>query len=254
MLANMTWLKQHMQRYDVMLVDPNCTSVSPMEWDYYSRLYFPDGLKFVSSPQGYRRIWYITDESKERVLEQQVRQDRVSGPLDFVGPPELLFKLYEAPPDMQGIPFENGLRFHGAEFVGSNLPGMMVLHEGESFRIHLWWSVDRPTGQFSMPLFIFRDGVTAVQADGPQKTPDFDKYGDVPQYTDQWKMPYKDQWKPDRKYYVEEREMTIPNPFRTGTYPIYLAMYDPATNTRIGAPGVNGDKLLMIEQVNVKEW
>ncbi len=239
LLDTFTFLKEHMQRYDVVLIDPNCDSVSPMEWDYYARLYFPEGLGFVTSPEGYRRIWYVVSVGKQDTnLENAVRQNRVPGV--FVGPSQMLARLYEGPPDDKGIAFENGLRFHGAEFVGSSYPGMMVVRDGEPIRMRLWWSVDKPLGnQYSIGLYVLRNGQLVIQSDGPQESES------VPKYTDSWKP---------GQYYVEERDFTIPNSFPTGTYPVYIAVYQPWDNTRLSVPGADANKLLAIGRFSVKSW
>jgi hypothetical protein len=76
-------------------------------------------------------------------------------------------------------------------------------------------------------------GQVAIQSDGPI---------------------YANQWQPGQ-IYTEERELTIANTMQTATYPIYLAVYDPANSThRLAALGENSEGLLIANQFSVKEW
>ena len=72
---------------------------------------------FVTNSEGYRRVWYVTAEGKrDPTTDAAVRKGRVER--DFVGPADF-FCLYEAPPDPVGILFDNGMRFHGVDFLDS---------------------------------------------------------------------------------------------------------------------------------------
>ena len=53
--TNFVWLRENMQGGDVILDNANNTCGAPEEWDYYLRSYFPQGLRFVVSPDGQRR-------------------------------------------------------------------------------------------------------------------------------------------------------------------------------------------------------
>lgn len=114
------WLEEQIQWGDVMVVDPSI-SAAPHAWDYYRRVYFPNGLRFVHDPTGYRRVWFVTaDGWEDPALAASVREGRVAG--RFVGPWDFLTRLYEAPPDADGVLFENGMRFHGADMVQPDSP------------------------------------------------------------------------------------------------------------------------------------
>ena len=96
--STMTWLSEHIQPDDVLLIDPNKGVDKYFEWAYYSKVYFPEGLHFVTNPDGYRRVWYITPEGKrDPATDAAVRKGRVER--NFVGPADFFFRLYEAPPD-----------------------------------------------------------------------------------------------------------------------------------------------------------
>ncbi|HVU11602.1 MAG TPA: glycosyltransferase family 39 protein, partial [Phototrophicaceae bacterium] len=47
-----TLLQQNIQPGDVLLIDPNCDCAPNEVWDYFMKIYFPNGLTFVKSPQG----------------------------------------------------------------------------------------------------------------------------------------------------------------------------------------------------------
>src|SRR5260221_11853110 len=170
MIDNFTFLQQHIQPYDVILINPKFTTVAPMEWDYFSKAYFPEGIQFVTTPAGYRRVWYVTDEGYDQNVAALGAKNRF--PRESVGPARLHFQLYEAPPDAEGILFENGLRFHGLDFVGTVMPGMVTYHLNETFRVRLWWSLDRPLDHdYSIGLYVLLvragAGQSAMQSDTP---------------------------------------------------------------------------------------
>jgi hypothetical protein len=223
---------------DVIFLDPNCGCIPDEVWDYYMRVHFPGGLPFVQSPDGYRRVWYVTiDWLADPATTARVEEGRVAG--KYFGPPDFLFRLYEAPPDPVGIPFENGMRFHGAEIERFATPGGSIYHEGETVGLRLWWSADRPiTLDYSVATFIYSDTATA-QTDAPPRP------ADAPSETSQWEA---------GQYYIDEREITLPYPLGAGTYPLWLAVYFWQDQQRISAPGVDDRGLLPIGQVRVHSW
>ncbi len=238
------FLKDHMRWGDVVVVDPNCDCPSLETWDYFLRVYFPDGgLEFVSDPAHHRRIWYVVFEGRENAdLERAVENDRVLQ--TFSGPPWFMFRLYEAPPDIEGIPFESGMRFHGFDILDEDIPlaGQLVRREGETVRVRLWWSADRPIAlDYSVGLYLVRvsDGWTANQVDGPPQV------NDAPRETSRWT--------PGR-YYIEERELVLPFPAANWTFDIALAVYQWWDNVRIDAPGVGEDGLLWLARVPITAW
>ncbi|MEP7286192.1 MAG: hypothetical protein ABI947_10540 [Chloroflexota bacterium] len=239
------WLAQHVQWGDVIAIDPlwkdrYCNCVEPEVFDYLSRLYFPQGLPVVSNPDGYRRVWYLKWASLEdQAFEQRVRQNRVEGM--FVGPPEALFRLYEAPPDSTGIPFENGMRFHGIDIIDQK-PGLLARRVRDTVRVRLWWSVDKPiTVDYSVALHIYANGQLVTQSDS---APQIVEAG-TPHETSRWQM---------GRFYIEERDLEIPDSLITGAYPINLIVYWSGDQVRISAPGVTQDRMLPIYTLNIKAW
>jgi hypothetical protein len=244
MKANFSWLEDFVRTGDVMVVDPS-VAVPPEQWDYFIHVYFPHGgLQVVDEPGDYRRVWYVAvDWLQNKDLHASVLKGRIPG--RWVGPPSLLFRLYEGPPDPKGILFENGLRFMGADVMTSTGPelGPVVRREGQSVRLRLWWSVDQPVGlDYSVGTYIM--GLHEAQAvaayDGPPNVTD------APKETSQWIT---------GRYYVEEREITIPYPIQGGEFQICMAVYQWWDNVRIPAPGATDSQdLLCLKKLHIKVW
>src|SRR5579859_2173590 len=248
-LQNFDGLSQHIQGGDVVLIDPKLKIDSGEGWDYFTRIYFPQGLDFVTDPTGYRRVWYASIGGNETPdIKNALMNGRVAA--TFFGPPTFLFRLYEAPADTTGILFENGMRFHGVDLLDNATPDVPVRHEGETLRLRLWWSVDQlPALDYSIGVyFMAEDGSKLLsQTDGPPQLSDLSGVRkDLTPINTSQLLP--------GSFYVDEREITIPDPTSTGTYAVYLTVYDAATNTKVAAPGVNADKLLLIQRISVKSW
>lgn len=239
------FLRDHMQWGDVLTIDPLwkdrfCGCMMTEVFNYMTQLYFPQGLQVVANPQGYRRVWYLKWASLEdKAFEKTVETGRIAS--TFVGPPEALFRLYEAPPDLTGIVFENGLRFHGLQVVNPAGP-FLTTRVGDTVRVRLWWTVDRPlTADYSISLQVFKDNALVIQSDsGPQVIDSA-----LPDATSQWQP---------GQYYIEERLFDIPKALLTGDYPIYLTVYQWWDQKRLDAPGVNSDKLLPIYTIHTRAW
>ncbi len=254
LVQNFEWLKQHIRWGDVILVDTNQPAppcgAQPYKWDYYSRVFFPNGIQFVTEPGNHRRIWYVIHDSGQDIeLEGRVREGRIAR--EFNGPPECLFRLYEGPPDFEGVLFENGLRFHGLDVLDEDLTMMdfasLPRHEGETIRVRFWWSVDHTLeADYSIGAHLYHDttGELVVQSDS------------APQVDDG--PPETSRWQPGR-YYVEERELILPYPTRVnhlgiGSYTMYLLVYQWWDNVRIEAPGVDEHNRLWLLPIAVKGW
>ncbi len=236
--VNFDWLSRHWQPGDVLLIDPACGCGAAEVFDYYTRVYFPQGLTYVRQPGDHRRIWYITGASGgSEAVAKAVEQGRRAS--SFVGPPEGLFRLYEAPPDAAGVAYANGMRFHGVELLDqSSLP---VYHEGDPLRVRLWWTVDSPpTLDYSIGLFIVNGaGEIIVQQDGPPAV------HDAPTATSQWQP---------GQFYSEEHTFELPYPLPRGSYRLMMAAYWYGDGVRIAAPGVNADGLLPLLDFTVTAW
>jgi len=199
-------------------------------------------------------VWYITSEVKrDLATDAAVREGRVER--NFVGPADFFFRLYEAPPDPDGILFDNGMRFHGVDFLDSTgehyLSGPLVTyHTGDKIRIRLWWSVDKqPTADYSIASYLTLPNRQIMdQFDGPPQVVSLEYPPQVP-------PPATSQWQPG-KFYVEERELQMPLPDQgyLTTFRIYMTVYQWWDNTRIHAPGVDDDTSLLLKQFQIESW
>lgn len=238
--VNFAWLAENARPGDVMLIDPQCACGQPEEYDYYARVYTP-WLRFAVAPEGHRRVWYVTGAAgPDAATEARVREGRLAS--IFVGPPEALFRLYEAPPDPVGVAFENGMRFHGIELIEPRI--IPVLHEGEAFRFRLWWSADTPLPlDYSVGTFVLdENGGVAAQVDLPP-TPVLP--AGAPAATSRWQT---------GEFYVEEREMHLPYPFYRTRLTLALAVYWFGDGVRIEADGTDANGLLPILPMDVMAW
>jgi len=241
LIANFTWLRAHLVAGDVLVLDPNLDL--PLEaWDYFERVYFPQGLPYAQDSTGYRRVWYVSRAGREDpALRASIEAGRLPG--IFVGPPELLIRLYEGPPDPTGRRFENGLRFHGADVLrdGRIDAGPLVRHEGEAIHLRLWWSVDEPPPlDYSVGTHVLdRHGNLIAQFDGPPQV------GDNPKETSRWQP---------GQYYVEERTVRLPYGLVTGTYRLALTVYRWWDQARVSGEGTDEEGLLSLDKVYVKAW
>lgn len=236
--TNFEWLQDHLLPGDVVLMDPQCNCGAMEVFAYYTRVYFPNGLKYVADATHEQRVWYITGAAGPTpdILEA-VSEGRRAG--IFVGPPEALFRLYEAPPDPVGIRYENEMRFHGSERIdGYDVP---VYHEKESVTVRLWWSVERtPSLDYSLGLYILDEtGQVVAQNDGPPSS------GDTPPQTSQWQP---------GQLYSAERSLQLPDSLPKGQYRLMMAIYWYGDNVRMTAPGVNSDGLLPLLDFTVTSW
>ncbi len=230
------WLTDNLRPGDVLLIDPACGCQVPERFAYLSRVYFPDGLQIVTEPANHQRVWYLTGAvgATESVAEQ-VNRGRVPGV--FFGPPEALFRVYEAPPDSAGDLYANGMRFHGAEIVGTN--GLPIYHEGESFNLRVWWTADQALPlDYSVGIFLLDStGNVVLQSDSaPQTTP-----------------PETSQWQPET-IYVEDRTFTLPFPMPRGTYRVMLALYWYGDPVRFTTPNTDANGLRPLTEIHIASW
>jgi hypothetical protein len=244
--TNMQWLTTQIQTDDVFVRDPHIHCNMPEEWDYALRVYFPNGLHFVDNPAGYRRVWYAAALGEEdAALKANVETNRLPG--RFVGPTYCFFRVYEGPPDVNGVLFDNGMRFHGAQLIQSD--GLehtpTVLHEGEHVKLRLWWSVDSPVAlDYSVGTYVIAAGKPPlVQQIGPQG--DLVYPENAPWETSRW-VP--------AQYYIEEREIQLPYPMDTSDLSLKMGVYFYADNQWFDAPDVDADNLLLLSHIYVKAW
>ncbi|MCC7450184.1 MAG: glycosyltransferase family 39 protein [Anaerolineae bacterium] len=239
LISTFNWLAKDAQMGDAVLIDPSVKGVRTEEWDYYTRAYFPNsGLNYVSAPGSTRRVWYIfVDGQQDRGLFQQVETHRAV--LAQTSDPRFSVRLYEAPPDTEGVPFANGMRFHGMEAVGPRSP-VPIWHEGETIHVRLWWSADQAVPlDYSVGLYVIGPDRLLGQTDGaPQLI-------NGPHETSRWIT---------GRYYVDERTIKLVNPMPKGDYLIHLAVYQSWDATRIDAPGLTDDKLLPTLKFRIMSW
>ncbi|HLY25360.1 MAG TPA: hypothetical protein VKQ72_03405, partial [Aggregatilineales bacterium] len=239
--TNFAILAENLQPDDVVLVDHSFGDPETFVWDYFTKVYFPNGLRFVSDPTPYRRVWYISkDGFQDQATYKQLTKDHVPGV--FFGPWDFLVRLYEAPPDSTGILFDNGMRFHGAEVVAPiTARAPTTVRDGESITLRLWWSVDSPPkADYSRGIYVMApDKTIQFQDDGPPQV------ANAPTATSQW-IP--------GRYYIEERTLKMPDAGREMLFNVDMAVYEWWDNKRIAAPGLNADSALTIQQVKIKSW
>lgn len=232
---------------DVLLIDPNCVCGSRLEWRYFQSVYFPNGLDIVDEIGDQRRIWYLTQvQAPTPEIIDTLVATRAGG--KFFGPPGFFFRVFEAPPNPEGIAFANGMRFHGAQVTdpdGHPLPDPIVYREGETVTLRLWWSTDQVLeADYSIGLHLRNeDGAIAQSDGGPQLVfPD-----NAPDGTSQWS--------PDNLY-ISEHTLTIPaEGLRwTSNFTVYLTVYQWWDGMQIDAPNRNEDGLLPLFPIHVMVW
>lgn len=232
-------LRRAVQTGDVLLIDPELISPHPEEWDYYTRVYFPEGIRFVAEPGEYRRVWYVSiDGIRDAATYAAVQDGRVAS--TFFGPWNFLARLYEGAPDRQGVAYANGLRFHGAEIINATDNSYAVFREGETVRARGWWSVDTPPERdYSLGVFILGDSGVISEFNGGLPAID------APTETSQW-LP--------GRYYITEFDLPLPDPTRTGWYPMRQTVYQWWDGARVAVESGDADDLLTIARLFVKSW
>lgn len=241
MMMVFDWLRTQIRWGDVIVVDKS-VDAPPEAWDYYTRLYFPNGLTFVRDPTEQRRVWFVTVDGREDpALSARVREGRVPG--RYVGPWDFLVRLYEGPPNRDGILFDNGMRFHGVDItrLGAEHYQPVAWREGETIALRLWWTVDYAVQlDYSISIrFRTPEGDTLVQVDGAPQVPG------EPSETSRWQ--------PGR-FYIDERTLRLPDDIPSGSYPLFLIVYQWWDNTRIPVPGMTDEYMLPLETIAVKAW
>jgi hypothetical protein len=244
--GSLSWLSKNMQAGDVLLIDPEVIANTNMheEWDLFAQMFFPLGLPLVDDPTGHQRVWYTRTSEIDTQTELAILENRQKR--QFFGEITLLTQLYEAPPDVAGVPFENGMRYHGAQLLhrGQNLNRYVpTFHEDEALTVRLWWSVDAPLElDYSVGVFVLDDGTTAFSSDSAPQVVNLEPGGnELPEATSQWET---------GRYYVEEREIVIPD----GANSLVLTVYQWWDGVRVPAPETDANDLLEITPLYVKAW
>jgi hypothetical protein len=248
------WLKREVVPGDVLVIDPNFCIVNCGRgeiWVYYANYFLADLIPIVDEPGNHQRVWYLSSvENTNPEMKAKVEANRIAA--RFVGPPQLLVRLYEAPPDIEGVPFENGLRFHGFQALNGDhvIRPPYDIREFDQFKLRLWWSVDRPLdAEYSISATLMADRRRRIlaQKDGPPQLIHLSPYDYTPH-------PHTMiEWTPG-KIYVEERTIDVP---AVGTWydsTLYLIVYQWWDGTRINAPGANDQTMLPLADVLVMGW
>ena len=251
---NFHWLQEHLEPGDVMLIDPNfclrqCNEAD--SWAYYFRVYLGDRLEVVQEPGNHQRIWYVrADGWHDRDTESSLLSSRI--PTIFVGPWDFLIRLYEGPPDPEGILFANGLRFHGYDILENDhidRPDYDWI-EQTTAHVRLWWSVDEALDSdysISVQVVNTKDGRLMAQNDGPPQPIHLDPVDTAP-------IPAEtSQWEPGR-YYIDTRDINLPNLGSEVYANVFLTVYQWWDGVRLRATGVNDDGLLPLTPVTIWGW
>jgi len=248
--ATFTEMVGSFQSGDVILIDPACTCGEAYEWDYYQRVYFDSQPLHITSPADHRRIWYVhRPRAADPVTRAAVENGRLA--YAFHGPWELFFRLYIAPPDPTGQPFDNGMRFHGAEVIteaGKHEVMPLTRREGETIRLRLWWSTDVPIHvDYSLSVQIIGENGLLAQSDGPPMTIQLDPtVADAPpSATSQWQT---------GQFYVEERTLTLPYPMDRGRFNIMLAVVQWWDGERVPGSLTDSNDMLPLMELEVMAW
>lgn len=239
-MTNFSLLAEEAQWGDALVLDPNLPDEGAFQWQYFADVYLPNGVTIADDPGDHRRVWYVSvDGWQDPELLDRLRAEYVPG--KFFGPWDFLFRLYEAPPDREGVLFANGMRFHGADLVGVPNPAAAAFREGETVKLRLWWSVDTPPElDYSVGVYLFDDHyrMRSESNSAPAVI-------DAPAETSRWET---------GRYYVEERDFTLPTHVITATYAFYMSVYQWWDGQRIEAEGVNADILMPLAQFEIKTW
>jgi hypothetical protein len=244
------------QAGDAVVLDPNVPNFRLEVWDYYSLAFLENGLNIVGSPSSSQsRVWYLHSSDKaDEALEQSIQSGRLESV--FFGSPGFKIQLYEAPPNPEGILFENGLRFHGLQILdGEGLARQpLVMPEGSQLHLRLWWSVDAPLSQeYSVGLKAMSEnweGVYAQQDSAPHAIyllPIFNETLEPFGNMTTWQA---------GEYYVEERILELPYVERSHRtrFTVYLTVYQWQDGNRIPAESTNEDDLLPLFDFSLMAW
>ncbi len=254
--ASLQWLQGHWHAGDAMIVTqaesclpptPNPWNKEPIEyWNQLLRTYFPTGVSIVEWAST-RRVWVLSSDGARNSVHSELSTAHYISGLHFASA-DCHLQLYESAPDRVGISFDNGLRYHGAQFLidgAPQPPGFAPqLHEGEDFGVRIWWTVDSPISAPHRSGFIIRD------ADGAQLLAE---YG-VPQLTQPADATHDFRsWQPGQVY-LEERKLKLPYPLKRQDIELSLVLIAEADGTIISAPNVDDHGYLPLFRIRVDSW
>ncbi len=245
------WLAERLHWGDAVIVDPQyrqTVRADQDEWDYFTQVFFPQHDLTFTDALTARRVWYISEvDFEEPSLYAQLKADYI--PREFFGYADFFTRLYEAPPNRVGVPFESGLLFHGADLVrdGQLVDRFSSWHEGEQFTLRLWWSIERiQFKDYSMGIYV-TDGLHTVLEEhtAPLTVSYYPEESTPPSSTSWWQL---------GRYYVEERAFTLPANLLSGLYTVKMSVYHWEDGVLLDAPHVDENGLLPIASFGVRAW
>jgi hypothetical protein len=249
------WIAEQALVGDVLIRDTGFCSQAcghgRMEWNYYQAYYLDNRVQRVTEPADYRRIWYVrSSATQNEALESLIFDGRI--PAQFWGPTYFKAQLFIAPPDPEGILFENGMRFHGVDFLdetGNMQPQLIEVNEQTELHLRLWWSVDEPLMQdySASAQLLTDDGQLIEQSDGAPQPIHLQPVNQPP-------LPQTlTGWQPNT-IYVEERSIDIPDLDDFYRSQLVIIVYDWRDNTRFLADGVDENGVLPIRDREIFVW
>lgn len=251
---NFEWLREQSLPGDVLMFDPKfCTGIcnNRDEIALYWDIYLDDKVTWVDSPGDYRRIWLWRGIGHSRELLEELEETHI--PSLFFGPPTSLLELYVAPPDPEGILYENGMRFHGFDIMQDNgrydYPPY-DLRERTTVQVRLWWSADEPIDedyQVSLQIQNMVNQQIVTQHDGAPNLIHLkpNAFEPLPSTTQDW-IP--------NQLYVDLRTLEIPNTFSEIRSKIVLIIYTLPDGTRIPTIEKPSDGVLPLSETVVWGW
>jgi hypothetical protein len=251
---NMEWLSNQMQAGDALLFDPKYCIKKCFDQDtlaYFWDVYLGDTVTRIHKLGEHRRMWLWRGIGHSRELLRELADTTLASV--FYGPPISLLELYVAPPDLEGILFDNGMRFHGFDMLhndGQYDVPPYNLREQTPMRIRLWWSADRPIDedyQVSVQIYdTVSHRIFAQDDNSPQlihlKPNAFEP---LPKQTSEW-IP--------NQLYVEERTLEFPNANTEIYADINLIVYRWLDGERITGTGITEDGLLPLADAIIWAW
>ncbi|HVO44144.1 MAG TPA: hypothetical protein VMT34_16060, partial [Aggregatilineales bacterium] len=214
--ATFAWFKDNIRPGDVLIIDPYCTCGEPAGWDYFVTQYFPTGyLPIVDHPGTNSRVWYLstTGWQRDEALLAEIEKGRT--PTIFYGPWYFLLRLYEGPPDWQGVKFADELTLNGAEIDDNDV----VMAKDEQFSVKLWWSAQQKLDRdYSVSVAVLNhEGQLVAQVDGPPAAPPAAPDGTpTPSQTSTWQP---------GTYYTDIRAFHLPSNLADGDYLLVATVY-----------------------------
>lgn len=245
---------QDIQNGDGAAVDSSLCISSPCDffhtWTYYYSYYFGNDVTILANPDDHRHIWYFyqqrwQDDTTLSVLSQGRAEGRFHGNGAF-GVQE-----YVAPPNPQGILFDNGIRFHGVDILDDNGRSSddIALREQEAVDVRLWWSIEAPlANEYSVSLQVMDEaGNLIAQTDQAPQLAKLDP--DNPFLLPETMTG----WQPNTMY-TSERTLQLPDLGDPTPVAMYLVIYQWWDGVRISSPSNNELEQLELMRIEIQGW